>query len=66
MDSYRVEKKAVVKIQLPDSDTEIEPVHTSDSGLKPGPEIDRVSNIIKIFTASLAEFPGLIPIGLCH
>jgi type I restriction enzyme, R subunit len=26
MDSYRVEKKAAIKIQLPDQDVEIEPV----------------------------------------
>ena len=31
MDSYRVEKKAVVKIQLPDADAEIEPVPTSSA-----------------------------------
>ena len=31
MDSYRVEKKAAIKIQLPDQDVEIEPVPT-DAG----------------------------------
>ncbi len=43
MDSYRVEKQAVVKIQLPDSDAEIEPVPASGGGFKPEPELERLS-----------------------
>ncbi|GEM_PF-5327646 len=35
MDSYRVEKQAVMKIQLPDADVEIEPVPTGGGGGKP-------------------------------
>ena len=49
MDSYRVEKKAAVKIQLPDADAEIEPVPTSGGGYRPEPELDRLSNILKVF-----------------
>ncbi|MGD9777489.1 MAG: type I restriction endonuclease subunit R, partial [Methanosarcina sp.] len=49
MDSYRVEKQAVVNIQLPDSDSEIEPVPTEAGGFKPEPELDRLSNILKTF-----------------
>lgn len=49
MDSYRVEKKAAMTIQLPDSDAEIEPVPTSDGGRKPEPELDHLSNILKAF-----------------
>lgn len=49
MDSYRVEKQAVVKIQLPDSNAEKEPVPTSGGGFKPEPELDRLSNIIRNF-----------------
>src|SRR5204863_5449968 len=49
MDSYRVEKQAVMKIQLSDADTEIEPVPTSGGGHKPEPELDRLSNILKTF-----------------
>lgn len=49
MDSYRVEKQAVVKIQLPDSDAEIEPVPTSSGGFRSEPELDRLSNIIRNF-----------------
>ena len=49
MDSYRVEKKAARKIQLPDEDAEIEPVPTSGGGHKPEPELDRLSNILRSF-----------------
>ncbi|MGH9428091.1 MAG: type I restriction endonuclease subunit R, partial [Terriglobia bacterium] len=49
MDSYRVEKKAALKIQLPDEDAEIGPVPTSGGGYKPEPELDRLSNIIRTF-----------------
>ncbi len=37
MDSYRVEKKALMKIALVDKDTEIEPVPTDVAGHKPEP-----------------------------
>ena len=49
MDSYRVEKKAVMKIALEDADAEIEPVPTDTAGHKSGPELDRLSNILKTF-----------------
>jgi type I restriction enzyme, R subunit len=49
MDSYRVEKKAVMKIALEDADAEIEPVPTDTGGHKSGPELDRLSNILKTF-----------------
>ena len=49
MDSYRVEKKAAVRIQLPDEDGKIEPMPMSGGGGKPEPEIDRLSNILKVF-----------------
>ena len=49
MDSYRVEKQAAVKIQLPDADAEIEPVPATGGGRKPEPELDRLSNILKTF-----------------
>ena len=49
MDSYRVEKKAVMKIALADEDAEIEPVPTDAGGRKPEPELDRLSNILKTF-----------------
>jgi type I restriction enzyme, R subunit len=49
MDSYRVEKQSVQRIQLVDSDGEIDPVPTSGGGRKPEPELDRLSNILKTF-----------------
>ena len=49
MDSYRVEKRAVQDIQLPDEDAEIEPVPTDGGGQKPEPEMDRLSHIIRDF-----------------
>jgi type I restriction enzyme R subunit len=49
MDSYRVEKKAAMTIALADKDAEIEPVPTDSHGHKPEPELDRLSNILKMF-----------------
>jgi len=49
MDSYRVEKQAAVKIQLPDADSQIEPVPSAGAGRKPEPELDRLSNILRTF-----------------
>ncbi|MCX5734239.1 MAG: type I restriction endonuclease subunit R [candidate division NC10 bacterium] len=49
MDSYRVEKKAVMKIALADEDAQIEPVPADGGGRKPEPELDRLSNILKAF-----------------
>ncbi len=57
MDSYRVEKQAAMKITLPDSDTEIEPVPASGGGHKPEPELDRLSNIIKAFNDQFGNIP---------
>ena len=49
MDSYRVEKRAVQKILLPDADAEIEPVPAAGGGHRPEPELDRLSNILRAF-----------------
>jgi type I restriction enzyme R subunit len=49
MDSYRVEKKAVMKIALADENAEIEPVPTEGGGKLGEPELDRLSNILKSF-----------------
>jgi len=57
MDSYRVEKQAVARIQLPDEDAEIEPVPTAGSGHKAEPELDRLSNIIKAFNDQFGNIP---------
>jgi type I restriction enzyme R subunit len=49
MDSYRVEKRALRSIALPDEDGEVGPVPAQEGGRKPDPELDRLSNIIKAF-----------------
>jgi len=49
MDSYRAEKRAALKIVLPDADAQIEPVPTTGGGHKAEPELDRLSNILKMF-----------------
>ena len=52
MDSYRVEKKAAMKIALADDAAAIGPVPTTGGGHKPEPELDRLSNILKNFNES--------------
>ena len=49
MDSYRAEKQAMQKILLPDEDAEIDPVPTTGGGYRPEPELDHLSNIIRVF-----------------
>lgn len=49
MDSYRVEKQAAVKIILADEDGEIEPVPADGGGMKVEPELERLSEILKMF-----------------
>ena len=57
MDSYRVEKRAVQKIQVPDEDAEIEPVPASGGGHAPEPELDRLSNILRTFNDLFGDIP---------
>ena len=49
MDSYRVEKRAAMQIQLPDDDAEIDPVPMGGGGGMRPPELDKLSNILKTF-----------------
>jgi type I restriction enzyme R subunit len=49
MDSYRVEKRAAMKIALADENAEIAPVPVEGGGHKSGPQLDRLSNILKSF-----------------
>jgi len=57
MDSYRAEKQAAVKIQLPDEDAEIDPVPPTGGGGKAEPDMDRLSNIIKTFNDLFGNIP---------
>jgi type I restriction enzyme R subunit len=57
MDSYRVEKQAAMKIQLPDENGLIDPVPGIGGGRKPEPELDRLSNILKTFNDQFGNIP---------
>jgi len=49
MDSYRIEKQAMLKIALPDAGSELEPMPAASGAMRPEPEIDRLSNILRTF-----------------
>ena len=49
MDSYRVEKRAMQQIALSDEDAEVEPVPLHDDSHRSEPELDRLSNILRVF-----------------
>ncbi len=55
MDSYRVEKRAMQRIILPDEDAEIEPVPAGGGGHRAEPELDRLSNIIRVFNEHFGD-----------
>lgn len=57
MDSYRVEKKAIQRISLPDQETEIAPVPTAGGGRKPEPELERLSAILRSFNDAWGNIP---------
>ena len=57
MDSYRVEKKAAVHIQLADEDAEIDPLPATGGGHRPETELDRLSNILKTFNEQFGDIP---------
>ena len=57
MDSYRVEKKAAIHVQLADEDAEIDPLSTSGGGSGLEPELDRLSNILKTFNDQFGNIP---------
>jgi type I restriction enzyme R subunit len=59
MDSYRVEKRAMQKILLADDNAEIEPVPVSGGGHRPEPELDRLSNILKVFNDHFGDIAWL-------
>jgi len=54
MDSYRVEKKAAMKLALPDEDAEIDPVPIGGGGGKAQPELDHLSSILQTFNEQFA------------
>jgi type I restriction enzyme R subunit len=57
MDSYRTEKQATMRIALQDAEAEIDPVPVSGGGYKAEPELDRLSNILKVFNDHFGNIP---------
>ena len=57
MDSYRVEKQAIIKPCLPDDDGILEPVPIGGGGYKPEAEMDHLSNILKTFNDQFGNIP---------
>ncbi len=57
MDSYRVEKKAVMRIHLADQDAEIDPMPTEGGGRRLEPELDRLSSILRTFNDQFGNYP---------
>lgn len=57
MDSYRVEKKATMKIVLADENAEVAPVPTAGGGRKPEPELELLSNILRSFNDQFGNVP---------
>ena len=57
MDSYRVEKKAAMHVQLADEDAEIDPLSATGGGYSPEPELDHLSNILKTFNDQFGDIP---------
>ncbi len=55
MDSYRVEKRAMHKIILPDEPGEVPPVPTTGGGGQTETELDQLSNILKVFNDHFAD-----------
>ena len=55
MDSYRVEKRTMEKIVLPDEDSEIDPVPGDGGGRLPEPEMDHLSNILREFNEHFGD-----------
>lgn len=49
MDSYRVEKRTAMAIALADEDGELEPVPAAGGGMRPDPDLERLSLILASF-----------------
>ncbi len=57
MDSYRVEKRTMQKINLPDADAEIDGVPGIGTGGRSEADLDRLSNIIRDFNDLFGDIP---------
>ncbi len=59
MDSYRVEKRTAISVQLPDEQGEVGPVPATGGGHAPEPELDRLSSILKTFNDQFGNIEWL-------
>jgi len=66
LDSYRAEKQAMQKILLPDEDAEIDPVPTTGGGQISDPEMDRLSNIVRVFNEQFGNIAWEDPDRVHH
>lgn len=57
MDSYRAEVKHQIEIVLADEEGEVGSVPTSGGGQMPEPELDRLSNILRVFNEQFGNIP---------
>lgn len=57
LDSFRAEKRTAMKIALADGEAEIDPVPAGESGGKPEPEMERLSEIVASFNALFGNIP---------
>jgi len=57
MESYRVEKRAAQGVLLPDEDAMIDPVPTAGGGGRPEPDVDMLSNILRVFNEHFGDIP---------
>ena len=55
MDSYRVEVRTAMEIEPGDADGIVDPVPVGEGGLPPEPELDLLSNIIKVFNDQFGD-----------
>ena len=55
MDSYRAEIQAKTSILLADDEGEVEPVPTGGGGFTAEPELDRISNIVRLFNENFGN-----------
>jgi type I restriction enzyme R subunit len=57
MDSYRVEVRRMMSLNLPDQDAEIDPATVGGGGRMPAPVLDKLSNILKTFNDNFGNIP---------
>ena len=57
LDSFRAEKREAMKIALADEDAELDPVPEGGAGVRPDPELQKLSEILDSFNAHFGNIP---------